>query len=334
MLPLLRYLAILCVAALFVLNLGYLRNSSSSSSSSSSRSSQTGSDSHTQQQTATYDIALAFGDDLTQVATDPDNSGWLAHLSRFYDRRMDILNRGFTHYTSNDARKIAALVLPKTNLAPSSPLPEKWADARELTLPRPGSPLRLLLIGFGANDAVPEGSPQHVPLLLFAENLRYIVSLLRSPESEHYSPHTRILFVTPPAVGDLMHAEAMAKRGLSAVHKNQLTKLYAETMGTVARELSLPCVDLWTAIELMVKKATDRAPLVVAARGGMLGSDPANAQDKLKAIYTSQLSAMSPFDGYEMYLSDGLSLNANGNRLLYKLIVSKIMTTWPDLRPF
>ncbi|KAJ2504958.1 hypothetical protein IWW47_002277 [Coemansia sp. RSA 2052] len=105
-------------------------------------------------------------------------------------------------------------------------------------------------------------------------------------------------------------------------------------MGAVARELDLPCVDLWTAMELMVKRATDRAPLVVAARGGMFGSDPEKAQEKLRDIYSSQLTAMSPFDGYEMYLSDGFALNANGNRLLYKLIASKIVTTWPELRPF
>ncbi|KAJ2641388.1 isoamyl acetate-hydrolyzing esterase [Coemansia sp. RSA 1694] len=338
---LLRYLALSSAAILFVLNLGYLRSQTNTTTNSSSSSSSSSNG-------ATYDIALAFGDDHTQSATDPDNSGWLAHLSRFYDRRMDILNRGFAQYTSNDARKIAPLILPKTNIVKTSwffgqhpsiaswPVPKKWTDAREHTLPRKtqSSPLRLLLIGFGSNDAVPETSPQHVPLLLFAENLRYIVSLLRSPESEHYSPHTHILFVTPPAVGDRMHAEAMRKQGLPPIHNNRAAGMYAETMGAVARELDLPCVDLWTAMELMVKRATDRAPLVVAARGGMFGSDPEKAQEKLRDIYSSQLTAMSPFDGYEMYLSDGFALNANGNRLLYKLIASKIVTTWPELRPF
>ncbi|KAJ2489208.1 isoamyl acetate-hydrolyzing esterase [Coemansia sp. RSA 2050] len=169
---------------------------------------------------------------------------------------------------------------------------------------------------------------------MFAQNLRYIVSLLRSPESAHYSPHTRILFVTPPAVGDRMHAESMRKRGLPSTHQNQLTRRYAEIVCSVAHDLGSPCVDLWTAMELMVKKATSRAPLAAAARGGMLGSDFVQALGKLRNIFDTQLSALSPFEGYEMYLSDGLRLNANGNRLLYKLIVSTLVTTWPELRPY
>ncbi|KAJ2829087.1 isoamyl acetate-hydrolyzing esterase [Coemansia furcata] len=344
----LRYLSFLCIAALFLLNLSYLRNQSNSSSTHQDQTAGGGFNG------ATYDIALAFGDDLTQSATDPSNSGWLAHLSRFYDRRMDILNRGFAQYTSSDARKVARLILPKTNIVRSSwldwlgrsdprrhssPLtveePRRWTDTRERTMPSSSSsPLRLLILGFGANDAVLEGSPQHVPLTLFAENLRYIVSLLRSPESDHYSPHTRILFVTPPALGDRMHMESLRKRGLASTHKNEITRMYAETVCRVAQELNLPCVDLWTAMEAMVTKTTDRAPLVVAAREGMMDSDPAQASGKLRNIFATQLSAVSPFDGYEMYLSDGLHLNANGNELLYKLIASKIVTTWPELRPF
>ncbi|KAJ2074882.1 isoamyl acetate-hydrolyzing esterase [Coemansia sp. S155-1] len=341
----LRYLSFLCVAALFVLNLSYLRNQSNSSSTQQYQT--TGNAFNG----ATYDIALAFGDDLTQSATDPDNSGWLSHLSRFYDRRMDILNRGFAQFTSSDARKVAKLILPKTTPCArsswlewfgwserhSSPLTnehKRWTDIRERTIPGLSSSLRLLVVSFGANDAVPEGSPQHVPVLLFAENLRYIVSLLRSPESTHYSPHTRILFVTPPALGDRMHTEYMRKKGLPAIRKNQITRMYAEATCAVAQELDLPCVDLWTAMELMVKKATDKSPLVVAAREGALGSDLVQASGKLRNIFATQLTAVNPFDGYEMYLSDGFNLNANGNRLLYKLIVSKLVTTWPELRPF
>ncbi|KAJ2893627.1 isoamyl acetate-hydrolyzing esterase, partial [Coemansia aciculifera] len=267
-------------------------------------------------------------------ATDPDNSGWLAHLQRFYDRRMDVLNRGFAQHTSSDARKIAHQILPKTNTNTSPGL--SWTGPRLNSLPRQDgrSSLHLLIIAFGANDAVPdETSPQHVPLTMYAENLRYIVSLLRSPDSEHYSPHTRILFVTPPPVGDLMYAES-THIGSKVPRKNQVTRMYAEAMNAVAGELGLPCVDLWSAIEFMVKKAVDRVPLVAAARTGILGTDQLAVQSTLKSIYGSHLSPVSPFGGYEMYLADGFALNANGNRLLHKLLISKILTTWPELRPY
>ncbi|KAJ2416727.1 isoamyl acetate-hydrolyzing esterase [Coemansia sp. IMI 209128] len=344
------YLSLLCVAALFLLNVGYLRNQSSSSGSQQDQT--TGGSGFSG---AAYDIALAFGDDLIQSATDPNTSGWLTHLSHFYDRRLDILSRGFAQYTSSDARLAAELILPKTNPGPAQPSwldwfgwsksrpqppplaaeePGKWADTRERMMPSASPKLRLLILSFGTNDAAPEDSPWHVPLPMFAQNLRYIVSLLRSPESAHYSPHTRILFVTPPALGDRMHAEYMRKRGLPPTHQNQITRKYAETVCSVARDLDSPCVDLWTAMELMVKKATNRAPLAVAAREGMLGSDFAQASGKLRNIFDTQLSAISPFDGYEIYLSDGLHLNANGNKLLYKLVVSEIVTKWPELRPY
>ncbi|KAJ2473723.1 isoamyl acetate-hydrolyzing esterase [Coemansia sp. RSA 2322] len=323
-----RNLALLCVATLVALNLFHLYSRFNAQPPPFS--------------TATYDIALAFGDSHTQHAFDPETSGWLAHLARLYERRMDMLNRGFANYTTSDARNVAHLILPKLSLkhvlnrTDAWNRPQRWPDSRDRTLPDSAPFLRLLIVCFGSYDAALEGSPWRVPLPQFTENLRYLLSLVRSPDSDFYSPYTRILLITPPPLGDRMHKDAMQRKGLPPVYANNSTRLYAQAVLDLSRELELPCVDLWSAIEAMVKKAADRAPLAVAARNtprNNPGNTPGNNPESLD-FYKHNLLPASPYDGYEMYLSDGFSLNANGNKLLYNLIATKLLNTWPDFKPY
>ncbi|KAI8323500.1 SGNH hydrolase [Martensiomyces pterosporus] len=250
-----------------------------------------------------YDVLLAFGDSITQYGNDPSTSGWLTHLSRFYERRLDVLNRGFSGYTTSDARLIVESILPTSTGRPDAHRAldkPKWPPQDD-TFPGKEPAVRLLVLFFGANDAVFSEFPNHVPLAKFRENLRYFVSLIHDPDSDHYAPDTRILFVTPPTVGDKMYEDLAKRYGQKVKRKNEVTKMYAEAVKAVAQESGLPCVDLWSAIETRVKKMDDKSPLA--------------------------------YEGYDTYLIDGVHLNGNGNELLAKLAMNAIVNTWPELDP-
>lgn len=298
-----------------------------------------------------YDVALAIGDSHTEMGLNPDTSGWLAHLARFYDRRMDVLNRGIADLNTNTALDMVASILlrtatPRTKYHASwahnlwnkwhrgsltakvkeEPLKKSW-PSRESTLPSFHAQPRLLIIFLGTSDAHVESSSLHVPLPLFASNLHNLVNLIRDPESEYYSPNTQILFITPPPVSDIMHRDDMLRHGQSPQIRNADVKMYAEAVKSTAQEFSIPCVDLWSALEVMSGRPRRSSPVAALAQKA------SNEKGRLEHIFDNTVSSFSKYTGYESFLADGVHLNANGNKLLFKLIVTKILTTWPDLKP-
>ncbi|KAJ2852065.1 isoamyl acetate-hydrolyzing esterase [Coemansia brasiliensis] len=262
-----------------------------------------------------YDTLLVFGDSITQIGSSPGVSGFVNHLSGYYSRRMDVLNRGFSGYNTQDALRVASHVFPKTSTAPS--LATKW-PLHDFTFPGAPKPPQLCIIFFGANDARFAPSSQHVPLDEFAINLRKIVSLLHSPESEYYSPSTRILFITPPPIGDRMFEDVSRRNGHAADRKNEVTKLYADAVKETGKAFRIPVVDIWTAIEDAVH-GTQNPDL--------------SSQEHQDNTSKAEAGTDNPYEGYEKYLLDGLHLTPAGNELLYKLIVAKITSTWPELDP-
>ncbi|KAJ1964723.1 isoamyl acetate-hydrolyzing esterase, partial [Dipsacomyces acuminosporus] len=238
-----RYMALLVAGILVCINMAYLYTSQRSPFRYKARSKYTGSKQNASFTGGMYDVVLAFGDSTTQFGDYPSTSGWLTHLSRFYERRMDVLNRGFSGYTTIDARNVVELVLPETASSSSQNRTKSrrsiWPP-RDDTLPTKAPTVRLLILFFGANDSVLEGYDKHVPLAAFSENLRYIASLIRDPKSRFYAPETRILFVTPPTIGDKMYGYYAGKYGLPVKRKNKVTKLYAEAVKAVAKTVDAP----------------------------------------------------------------------------------------------
>ncbi|KAJ1901590.1 isoamyl acetate-hydrolyzing esterase [Kickxella alabastrina] len=243
-----------------------------------------------------YDVFLALGDSITQLGGNSTNNGWVSLLSHHYRRRMDVLNRGISGYNTEQARKIVESVLPK----PTLPLRKvsKW-PGRDDTFAGSTPTVRLMTIFYGANDSAMKPSWRHVPLDVFSANLRYMVSLVSDPESDYYSPETRIVLVTPPALGERMYEVSWKGTSEQGVRKNNNTKLYADAVKEIARDFKLPCVDMWTAVEDKVRK--------------FIGVDP--------------------FDGYDEYFVDGMHFSAKGNQLFFDLLTQTISSTWPELRP-
>lgn len=79
-------------------------------------------------------VVLLHGDSITQRASEA--GGWAVALSTYYQRRADVVNRGFSGYNTRMAVQLLERALP--------PLPE---------------PPLLATVFFGANDAtLPEGT--------------------------------------------------------------------------------------------------------------------------------------------------------------------------------
>ncbi|KAI7826317.1 SGNH hydrolase-type esterase domain-containing protein [Kickxella alabastrina] len=233
-----------------------------------------------------YDVFLALGDSITQLGGNSTNNGWVSLLSHHYRRRMDVLNRGISGYNTEQARKIVE---------------SKGIEmaGRDDTFAGATPTVRLMTIFYGANDSAMKPSWRHVPLDVFSANLRYMVSLVSDPESDYYSPETRIVLVTPPALGERMYEVSWKGTSEQGVRKNNNTKLYADAVKEIARDFKLPCVDMWTAVEDKVRK--------------FIGVDP--------------------FDGYDEYFVDGMHFSAKGNQLFFDLLTQTISSTWPELRP-
>ncbi|KAJ2804112.1 isoamyl acetate-hydrolyzing esterase [Coemansia helicoidea] len=238
-----------------------------------------------------YDLIVLVGDSLTQHGWDVGKHGWAAQLSRDYVRTMDVVNRGFSGYTSRWSRLVLPRVMPH------------YAGAQDSgdRVPK----LQLVVLFFGANDAMFPGYKHHVPLDEFKDNLRAMVDAVRSPASELHSPDARFLLVTPPAFGDkqyLAFDDPGKGRRTELDRDNAGAKKYATAVCEVAAQLQVPCVDLWTAMEAAVeaKRAQGQA---------------------------------SECDGYDEFLWDGLHLNDNGNDLLYGLVKEAIKDNYPDIYP-
>ncbi|KAJ7903629.1 SGNH hydrolase-type esterase domain-containing protein [Mycena olivaceomarginata] len=163
------------------------------------------------------DVIMLFGDSITQA-------GWAAHvfgarLVNAYSRKLDVLNRGLAGYNTDYAIPVLEQCLP--------------TQQDQKHLPK----VRLLVVWFGANDAVIQPFSKHVPLPKFIENLNYMVHLVHSLESPYYSPSTKIILITPRLDPPLPLDRLF-----------DTTKQYAEGVKAAAAASKVAVVDVWTAI--------------------------------------------------------------------------------------
>lgn len=110
--------------------------------------------------------------------------------------------------------------------------------------------VKLLAIWFGANDACIPPSPQHVPMERFKDNLRSMVKMVKSPESEHYSPWTRVILLTPPPVNTHQRLADLQSRNppLALDRLFDTTRSYARAVQEIGDEEDVAVVDVWTLI--------------------------------------------------------------------------------------
>jgi len=162
---------------------------------------------------------VLFGDSITQQSFSQELNGWGVQLANLYLRKADIINRGFSGYSS----RWALTMLPQI-------LAEWTSDSPAL-----------LTIFFGANDAAlpNEGRAQHVPLDEYGDNIRKMVDIVRST-----FPKCAIIVLAPPPLHEQRFGETCRSWGTVLTRTEAHSAQYTARCVEVANSLQVPCIDL------------------------------------------------------------------------------------------
>eukprot|EP00887_Chlorella_sp_A99_P005674 scaffold1.g5674.t1 len=178
---------------------------------------------------ATRPSIVLFGDSITQKGF--GLGGWAAALANQYQRRADVINRGYNGYNTRWALNILDRVLPPGCGAAS-----------------PG--VSLAVIWFGANDAaLPDltSARQHVPLPEYQANLEAMVAHAKQQGVQS------VLLLTPPPVSEperIAHALRTYNIKLKASERtNEVAGQYAAAAKAAAARHGVACVDLHAALQ-------------------------------------------------------------------------------------
>jgi len=175
---------------------------------------------------------LLQGDSLTQLCWE----GWGAHLSNVFQRRADVVIRGFAGYNTT-----FYLNLPDETVFPGLVLDNNEDQSK----------CCLVIVWFGANDAGLPGLADHhyVSLEKYQSNLHKLIDRIQSR-----TKCTRIMLMTPPPVHHeqrLIFQRQKYGDGATGVLERTLenTGKYAEACLQVAQERKLPCCDIYHSMQ-------------------------------------------------------------------------------------
>jgi len=170
---------------------------------------------------------LLFGDSLTQYAFS-DEGCWGALLADKLQRRVDVVNRGFSGYNTRWCRMLIDQVF-------SDESPERLA---------------CVVILLGSNDAAdPEVLEQtHVPLTEYEDNLSNMVATVTG--KFNVDPK-KVVLISPPPVNTKLVEDTAARmiaeghpNPWKVAHCNERTGQYAEACKRVATERGVSILDL------------------------------------------------------------------------------------------
>jgi lysophospholipase L1-like esterase len=176
---------------------------------------------------------ILFGDSITQMSFSAADSGWGAWIADRYQRRADVLNRGFSGYNSDWFLKFADTNYGKADLFDHDNV-------------------KIVTVFFGANDAsdVELNSRQHVPLERYKSNIKEIATLARN----NFGVDVKIILIAPPPVCHdarlKFQKEKYKEKATGKLERTlELSGRYAKALTEVAEELNLPCLDVWTKMQ-------------------------------------------------------------------------------------
>ena len=176
---------------------------------------------------------ILFGDSITQMSFSATDCGWGAYIADRYQRRADVINRGFSGYNTNWFLKFAETNAGKADLFEHDGV-------------------KLVTIFFGANDASDpvHNRRQHVPLEHYKNNIRKIINLAKI----NFGSNVAIILMTPPPVsveGRLkFQRERYKERATGILERTlELSGQYAKAVADISNELNLPLLDLWTIMQ-------------------------------------------------------------------------------------
>lgn len=246
---------------------------------------------------------VLFGDSITQYSfgegPDEVQVGWASLLSSTYQRRADVLNRGYSGYNTRHAVELVDQIFYQ---------------------PGTLSPPLFCTVWFGANDATIPGERQHVPPDEYGDNLTKIVTSIRqqlfsgergdgSPNGtdNNYAALPPIIVMTPPPLD-----EETWKRELGLYDYYDRTNARAREYGLIAKakaeELGCPLLDTWELLGGSSKTVQDYGQHL---RDGLHLSDSGNrlVHTGLMNLIETQIPHLAPsklIDG--MYSKEGIQV--------------------------
>ena len=138
---------------------------------------------------------LLIGDSLTQQGYS-DSGKWVALLADLYQRKCDIINRGFSGYTTQSIKIFVPRLLTENLVC--------------------GNVATVVLLGANDSNLKELNGAQHVPLEQYKNNLREIIDTL----NKKGIATSKILLVPPPPCN-----EEMWRRALEAKLNSQISHL-------------------------------------------------------------------------------------------------------------
>ncbi|OZJ01973.1 hypothetical protein BZG36_04988 [Bifiguratus adelaidae] len=248
------------------------------------------------------DQIVLFGDSITQASHrisssfsfDPASNGWGAALAHEYQRKLDVVNRGYSGYNTDWALPLLASILPLSGQVQAS--------------------IALFCIFFGANDAALECSVQHVPVDRYMANIKKMMDTILDAASPRYSATSKVLLFTPPPLDDEGWSKKCKEDGIPVNRRNSVTATYADAIRQVQHP-RVVIVDVWT--EFMT-------------RAGLLNGVVPAGQDKNPLASMEQCPADAPALGD--FFVDGLHFSPLGCQAT-ELIMRTISQHIPELSP-
>ncbi|KAI8331766.1 SGNH hydrolase-type esterase domain-containing protein [Chlamydoabsidia padenii] len=178
-----------------------------------------------------YNEIVLFGDSITQISFSPALTGLSTLLADTYQRKMDIVNRGFSGYNTSLALPILRELLPKKK-------EQRKQKAH----------IELMTIFFGANDAAFPSSSQNVPVDQYQANLKKMITMIQDKKSTYYNPTVRVVLINQPPLNDTMWKQKCEDEGIPLDRSAARAKVYAAAAKQVGEEMNVTTLDLWSKI--------------------------------------------------------------------------------------
>lgn len=241
-----------------------------------------------------YGQFICYGDSITE------DQRFSAFLRRDYVRRLDVENRGFSGYTTQNFLHIYESLIPPTET----------------------TQVKLCTLFFGANDACIPGASQHVPIEDYKKNLGTLATtIVRRLSVQGRQPSKLILIVPPPVneysldILDRAHSKTIGDRTAvnTAKYAAVCREAYQDLPADVKENTRL--LDAW---EIFYQFAAQFEHHGGQKSGGfepILGSRERTECQGLKRL-----------------LADGLHLTDEGYALLRTHLNILIAQNWPELQ--
>ncbi|EGG09914.1 uncharacterized protein MELLADRAFT_71168 [Melampsora larici-populina 98AG31] len=189
----------------------------------------------TQAKPIVMDELVMFGDSITQQAWQAGGTG--SFLANQYQRKLDVVNRGYSGYNTIWALQVAKRLYPCQESSG-----------------RVFAKKKLVTIWLGANDAVLQNRPQHVEAQQYTANLKQLIKIFRDHDiATAPGPPTQIILITPPPISVSLRAADLASRFPDWTPADMdrdvdRTASFADHVKNLAAEEGLPVLDTWTAL--------------------------------------------------------------------------------------